>query len=69
MLNYVSGIRHLGLFFKKVPNSDMVGYTNIVYLSNPQNAISQKDFCFYTMKQPFYENLPNKIDDYIRKAF
>lgn len=61
MLNYVSGIRHLGLFLKKVPNSDMVGYTNVGYLSNPQNGISQKDFCFYTMKQSFYENLLNKI--------
>ena len=46
ILIYVNGARDLGLFFKRGPNPDMVGYTDTGYLSNPHNGRSQIGFVF-----------------------
>jgi ribosomal protein S24E len=42
----VNGIRDLGLFFKTDTSSDVVGYTDARYQSNPHNGRSQIGFVF-----------------------
>jgi hypothetical protein len=39
-------MRDLGLFYKRGPNSDIIGYTGAGYLSDPHNGISQTGFVF-----------------------
>jgi hypothetical protein len=40
ILRYVNGTRDLGLFFKRGPSSDVVGYTDVGYQSDPHNGRS-----------------------------
>jgi hypothetical protein len=38
ILRYVNGTRDLGLFFQRNPDSNMIGYTDVGYLSNSHNG-------------------------------
>jgi hypothetical protein len=46
ILRYLNGTRDLGLFYKRSPNSDIIGYTDARYLSDPYNGRSQTGFVF-----------------------
>jgi hypothetical protein len=46
ILRYLNGTRDLGLFYKRGPNSNIIGYTDAEYLSDPHNGISQTGFVF-----------------------
>jgi hypothetical protein len=46
ILRYLNGTRDLGLFCKRGPNSDIIGYTDAEYLSDPHNSRSQTGFVF-----------------------
>jgi len=46
ILRYVNGIRDLGLFFQRRTSSDMIGYTDVGYQSDPHNGRSQTGFIF-----------------------
>jgi hypothetical protein len=46
ILRYLNGTRDLGLFYKRGPNSDIIGYTDAGYLSDPYNGRSQTGFVF-----------------------
>jgi hypothetical protein len=46
ILRYVNRTRDLGLFFKRGPSSDVVGYTDTKYQSDPHNGRSQTGFVF-----------------------
>jgi hypothetical protein len=46
ILRYLNGTRDLGLFYKRGPNSNIIGYTNAGYLSDPLNDRSQTGFMF-----------------------
>jgi hypothetical protein len=46
ILRYLNGTRDLGLFYKRSPNSDIIGYTDAGYLSDPHNGRSQIGFVF-----------------------
>jgi hypothetical protein len=37
ILRYLNGMRDLGLFYKRSPNSNIIGYTDAGYLSDPYN--------------------------------
>jgi hypothetical protein len=38
ILRYVNGIRDLGLFFQRNPDTNMIGYIDAGYLSYPHNG-------------------------------
>jgi len=46
ILKYVNGTRDLGLLFQRNPDSNMIGYTDAGYLSEPHNGRSQTSFVF-----------------------
>jgi hypothetical protein len=46
ILRYLNGTRDLGLFYKRDPNSNIIGYTDAGYLFDPHNGRSQTDFVF-----------------------
>ena len=48
IFRYLQGTKDLGLFFQfqKNQDSDMIGYADAGYLSDPHNAISQFGFVF-----------------------
>jgi hypothetical protein len=41
MLRYLNGTIDLGLFFQRKQESDLIGYADAGYLSDPQNDRSQ----------------------------
>jgi hypothetical protein len=61
ILRYVNGPRDLGLFFKRGPISDVVGYTDAGYQFDPYNGRSQRALCSYTMEPLFHGHLSNKL--------
>jgi hypothetical protein len=61
ILRYVNGTRDLGLFFKRGPSSNVVGYTDAGYQSDPHNGISQTGFVFLHNGTVFHGHLPNKL--------
>jgi hypothetical protein len=46
ILRYLNGTRDLGLFYKRGLNSNIIGYTDAGYLSDPHNGRSQTGFVF-----------------------
>jgi hypothetical protein len=46
ILRYLNDTKDLGLFYKRGPNSNIIGYTNAGYLSDPHNGRSQIGFVF-----------------------
>jgi hypothetical protein len=46
IFRYLSGMKDLGLFFQRNVDSNMIGYTDVGYLSDPYNAISQTGYVF-----------------------
>jgi hypothetical protein len=46
ILRYLNGTIDLGLFFRRNQESDLIGYADAGYLSNPQNGRSQTKFVF-----------------------
>ena len=46
IFRYLNGTKDLGLFFKKILDPNMIGYTDAGYLSNPHNGKSQTGFVF-----------------------
>ena len=46
ILRYLNGTKDLGLFFKKNPDPNMIGYTDAGYFSDPHNSKSQRGFVF-----------------------
>jgi hypothetical protein len=46
ILRYVNGIRDLGLFFPRNPDTNMIGYIDAGYLSYPHNGWSHTGFVF-----------------------
>jgi len=46
ILRYVNGTRDLELFFQRGTSSEMIGYTNAGYQSDPHNGRSQTGFVF-----------------------
>jgi hypothetical protein len=46
ILRYLNGTIDLGLFFQRNQESDLIGYADADYLSNPQNGRSQTKFVF-----------------------
>jgi hypothetical protein len=46
ILQYLNGTIDLGLFFRRNQESDLIGYANAGYLSDPQNGRSQIGFVF-----------------------
>jgi hypothetical protein len=46
ILRYLNGTIDLGLLFQRNQESDLIGYADIVYLSDPQNGKSQTGFVF-----------------------
>jgi hypothetical protein len=42
----LNGIIDLGLFFQRNQESDLIGYADAGYFSDPQNGISQTGFVF-----------------------
>jgi hypothetical protein len=46
ILQYLNGTIDLGLFFRRNQESDLIGYVDAVYLSDPQNGRSQIGFVF-----------------------
>jgi hypothetical protein len=46
IFRYLNGIRDLGLFYSRSQYSNLIGYTDAGYLSDPHNGISQTGFVF-----------------------
>ena len=46
IFRYLNGTKDLGLFFKKILDPNMIGYTDAGYLSDPHNGKSQTGFVF-----------------------
>jgi hypothetical protein len=46
ILRYLNDTIDLGLFFQRNQESDLIGYANADYLSDPQNGRSQMEFVF-----------------------
>jgi hypothetical protein len=46
ILRYLNGTIELGLFFQRNQESDLIGYDDASYLSDPQNGRSQIGFVF-----------------------
>jgi hypothetical protein len=46
IFRYLNGTKDLGLFFQRNLDSNMIGYTNAGYLSDPHNARSQIGYVF-----------------------
>jgi hypothetical protein len=46
ILRYLNDTRDLGLFYKRCSNSNIIGYTNAGYLSDPHNGRSHTGFVF-----------------------
>jgi hypothetical protein len=50
ILRYLVSIINLGLLFQKNQESKLIGYADIGYLSDPQNADHKHDTCSYTVE-------------------
>ena len=46
IFRYLNGTKDLGLFFQRNADSNMIGYTDAGYLSDPHNARSQTGYVF-----------------------
>jgi hypothetical protein len=46
ILRYLNGTRYLRLFYKRCPNSNIIGYIDAGYLFDPHNGRSQTGFVF-----------------------
>ena len=46
LLRYLRGTSDIGLFYSKVPKSELLGYTDAGYLSDPHKAQSQSGYVF-----------------------
>ena len=46
IFRYLNGTKDLGLFFQRNADSNMIGYTDVGYLSDPHNARSQTGYVF-----------------------
>jgi hypothetical protein len=46
ILRYLHGMIDLGLFFRRNQDSTLIKYTDVSYLSDPHNTISQTRFMF-----------------------
>jgi hypothetical protein len=46
VLRYLNGTRDLGLFYSRNQDLILLGYTDVGYLSDPDNGRSQTDFVF-----------------------
>jgi hypothetical protein len=46
IFRYLNGTRDLGLFYSRSQDSNLIGYTNAGYLSDPHNGRSQTGFVF-----------------------
>ena len=46
ILRYLRGTMDMGLFFSNVSKSDLIGYTDAGYLSDPHNGRSQTGYLF-----------------------
>jgi len=46
IFRYLNGAKDLGLFFQRNADSNMIGYTDAGYLSDPHNARSQTGYVF-----------------------
>jgi hypothetical protein len=61
ILRYLNGTRDLGLFYKRGQNSNIIGYTDVGYLSDPHNGRSQTGFVFLHNGTVILGNHPNKL--------
>ncbi|XP_059669017.1 secreted RxLR effector protein 161-like [Cornus florida] len=46
ILRYLRGTTDMGLFYLKAPNSPLIGYADVGYLSDPHKAYSQTGYVF-----------------------
>ncbi|XP_059639250.1 secreted RxLR effector protein 161-like [Cornus florida] len=46
ILRYLRGTTDMGLFYSKAPNSQLIGYADAGYLSDPHKAYSQTRYVF-----------------------
>ncbi|KAL0411519.1 UNVERIFIED_CONTAM: Secreted RxLR effector protein [Sesamum latifolium] len=46
ILRYLKGTMAMGLFYSKVSNSNLIGYVDADYLSDPHNGRSQTGYLF-----------------------
>jgi hypothetical protein len=68
ILRYVNGTRDLGLFLKRGPSSDVVGYTNAIYQSNPWQITNR--LCVLTQWNHYFMDIfQTNFGNYVHESF